>query len=323
MSHEYLKTTEGRSKARQEHQEAIAELELQSKKLHSQLDHLRQDNSGNLTEREKIWACISASKRKGILFLIAGIVAIILALIFFQQSRLMWGILSCLVCAGSLILSIRFFIDIKKYNNPLSALNTALHNYDLEKAKIDNILLPIEREVNERKEFVEYINKWDRDPVFYSFADDIKYGHVGIYVTTEAHPFDISPTKPRAKKYNNLTLQNATAYVNGIACTTVYKNGSDRCLDIFQLDKGFVKTLSGTQPLRITVNYEIGGRVQCDWTSEPIPVSSSDFSNFVWIHLCTYSKGTQPYLRVYESVDDFMSETGITRNEILKKFGYE
>lgn len=314
MSEHSYKTAAGREAARREIDEKIAELTKKLEPEQVKQDKLISENKSKIDARTALNQQMDSKKSTGKTIRKVGIFAIIIgAIAAVALQKIGLGIAIAVVGVVALVLGAVISNGSKKFLPDIEKLNNELSKFDQENSALSEIIddyeydiRSLEKELNEiaLAEKYEKVNNW---------IDSISTGHVVLYASSENHLFEPTHRDPKPIMYDSLTLTSAECYVNDMLYGTVHAKYKERNIDIFEIDE------TGTQKTEFLVNYHIGD-VHNNYQTAPMPVKFDQKSLFCWFHVSTCQKGTHVFAQSYHTFDAFLEETGITKDELIKRF---
>lgn len=312
MASESLRTPEERAAARAAHQSEIASLNKSLSAEQKKLDDLQKANRGNLDKRNSINNLINSAKSRGGALITFGVIAAVVGtILLFAFQQTLAGVAVCVIGVALIVFGANVFSGWKKHIDAKLEIDNALSDYDAEAGAIGDKIYDFTKQIREHENVLEEIALKEKYARVDAWIEEIETNHIGIYVTSEANPLADRPNEPRPKKYPSYTLNYAQAYINEMVYSTVKRQ--DRTMDIIKVDE------SGTLKFQLYAQYEIANN-KFDWISEPTPIRPAQGSTFYWLHLSTCQKGTKGFCSVYNNFEDFLEETGITKEEIMAKF---
>ena len=152
---------------------------------------------------------------------------------------------------------------------------------------------------------------------YYQWDAATNKGHIFVFVTSDAHPFEDSPREPEeGKKYDSFTISEVELYVNDMVYDSGHKvltsRQSGMCSHAELMDEG-------TQKLQVRVLFNIGSN-GFERVSKPIPFRKDAASKYVWWHLSTCGKGTETYIMEYRTKEEFREAISLTKKEFMQHF---
>lgn len=314
------------SSTAEQRSQRVAECTKEKSKLKSEIDaigkesaQLTSDNNDKINRRDVVTKQINSVKAKGgwIIFLgiVLGVVAAILLKNEGQQILRIGGIAAGVVV---FILGIIVRSGWKKYESERISADAALREYDSKQEEYSQQIQSRKRKINEYDEELETIRDYEANMEYYQWDSITSTGHVFVFVTSDAHPFEDSPREPiEGKKYDSFTLSDIELYINDMEYDSGHKvrtsGQNGMCSHAELIDEG-------TQKLQVRILFNIGSN-GFERISKPIPFRKNAASIYAWWHLSTCGKGTETYSMNYGTKEEFREAIGLTKNEMLQYFG--
>ena len=314
MSSYALDTSEGRAAARMIHEHAISLLNADRQVEVDELEELKRQNYSNMSKREVLRGKVYNRKTRGRICLWVGAIILIIGLLNIPNpDHKSVAIPMAIGGIALVVLGIILFITCAKYSPELEELNAVLCNFDRAASGLQSKIDEFDEKISEHRSALAEIADRENHTVFYKWADSAATNHVLLYVTGEVHPLENKPLPPKAKRYGSCHVSDARIYIDEMVYANVNLKEL-RAMAIACIDD------PGTHKLQIYAEYNIGGRLTYEWNSAPVPIKPSNSSVFVWLHVSTSGKGTQCFCSSYSTVHEFMSATGISKDEMVAKF---
>lgn len=306
-----LRTEEGRNGARKEHEEEIKKLQALYDAEQAKIDALVSQNSENIGKRDQIRKKIASKKSTGKFFIILGLIAAVVGC--FSE------IIISIIGAPLIVLGVFIFMGWRKFKEDIDKYNEILKGFDSVCADINKEKLKYQEKIDDHERALYDIELKERYAKVDTWIESVSTGCIGLYVTTEMHTLENTPRKPEAKKYDGIAtsiFRNGAVYVNDMVYGNLkYSSRRPRCFDVFRVEN------EGTQKMEILLDYQFGTAGEpTQWLSQPTPVKLSQSSKFIWCHISLCGKGTQVFASTYDTMENFLAETGITKDELMEMF---
>ncbi|MBE5952254.1 MAG: hypothetical protein E7260_11860 [Lachnospiraceae bacterium] len=304
-----LRTEEGRNNARKEHKEEISKLQVLRDAEQEKISKLISENQEDITKRDEIETKIRKKKNTGKTFIILALIAAVVG--YFTE------IIISIAGVPVLILGIIIFSGWKKFKGDLDKYNNILAVFDQKYAELNSEKSKYQGKINEHENALADIALKEKYAKVDDWIDSVSKGCVGLYVTEEVHTLDDKPSEPKAKKYKYEGLfRGGEVYLNDMVYGNLTRSyNRKRTFDVFRVDE------EGTQKMEIALQYQFGtAGSPYTWVSQPTPVKLNQSSKFIWCHISLCGKGTQVFASTYDTMEAFLEDTGITKDELMEMF---
>ena len=304
----------------------VAQCKKEKGRLQSEIDaiekesaQLTSDNAEKIKRRDVVTKQINSTKAKGGWVIFLGIVlGVVAAILFKNEGQQVLRIGGIAVGVIVLILGIVVRSGWKKYEDEMLSADADLREYDSKQEEYSKQIRSREQQIEKYDEELEMIRDYEANMEYYQWDAATSKGHVFVFATSDAHPFEDSPREPKeGKKYESFTLSEVELYVNEM----VYDSGrrvrasgqNGICSHAELIDEG-------TQKLQVRILFNIGSN-GFERISKPIPFRKDEASQYVWWHLSTCGKGTETYIMNYKNKEEFREAIGLTKRELMEYMG--
>lgn len=284
---------------------------------------LAEENSEKLNRRSAVDKQINSIKGKAALLIILGIVAMVAGIILGLIVNIFIGIGIAVVGLLGIVFGCIIRPRWKQFADEQAAAWKDLEEYDKinagynkEIAELNDKIDGEKRNIDVQKGKINEVREYEKYEPFYIWKENSSHGYVVLMATADVSVISDEPTSPKhGKKYDDSSILNgAEVYFNEM------RYGFSK-FQFFSKQRGCLVIAAvegdGPQKLETCVGYKI---VNYDYASEsaPVPFRMSSPSMFIWEHISVYKGGVQVYRNVYDDVDEFMSATSLTKEDVLK-----